>query len=25
VGLKYRIGLHTPDRMTTLMIASRAL
>jgi hypothetical protein len=24
-GLKYRIGLHTPDRMTTLMIASRAL
>ena len=24
-GLKYRIGLHAPDRMTTLMIGPRAL
>src|SRR5690349_9372011 len=24
-GLKYRIGLHTPDRMTTVMISTRAL
>ena len=24
-GLKYRIGLHTPDRMTSLLIPTRAL